>query len=331
MVLSVTGLVSSSPQASSIFLVDGTGWVEPPEQVAEKLRISNPRALPPEAEPSRHDGGEHEPAHRDIGHAVNDLVDSRVRGAAAGPVVEALEDRVVHLPELVLVAGAGRRLRRLAAATVRTAGRGRASRRPQRTGTLGAPGLPRISLQSRASRLALSGLALLLLVGWFLWYATTPEDLPTNDRAVSASGVAGTPLYVGMFSASDDFDRTLRISGVKVHATTSADLDVQPERRAIPVGEQGDLAQPFLVGPPVPQGDRLHIDEFAVAQTLQGKGLGRGMLKTVIDWARAADPTHDRTASRAKPPMLVSFAPAATGMPVAKSSCRFDKQESPWN
>jgi GNAT superfamily N-acetyltransferase len=33
-------------------------------------------------------------------------------------------------------------------------------------------------------------------------------------------------------------------------------------------------------------GDRLHIDEFAVAQTLQGKGIGRGMLATVIDWAR---------------------------------------------
>lgn len=104
----------------------------------------------------------------------------------------------------------------------------RASRRPQRTGTLGAPGLPRISLQSRASRLVLSGLALLLLVGWFLWYATTPEDLPTNDRAVSASGVAGTPLYVGMFTPPDDFERTLRISGVKVHATTSADIEITP-------------------------------------------------------------------------------------------------------
>ncbi len=36
------------------------------------------------------------------------------------------------------------------------------------------------------------------------------------------------PLYVGMFTAPDDFDRTLRISGVKVHATTSADITVTP-------------------------------------------------------------------------------------------------------
>lgn len=34
-------------------------------------------------------------------------------------------------------------------------------------------------------------------------------------------------------------------------------------------------------------GDRLHIDEFAVAQGRQGQGLGRRMLATVIDWARA--------------------------------------------
>lgn len=117
-----------------------------------------------------------------------------------------------------------------APAPARRAGR-RASRPPRRPGTrgtLGAPGLPRISLQSRASRLVLSGVALVLLVGWFVWYATTPEDLPTNEKAISASGVAGTPLYVGMFTPPDDFERTLRISGVKVHATTSADLDITP-------------------------------------------------------------------------------------------------------
>lgn len=35
------------------------------------------------------------------------------------------------------------------------------------------------------------------------------------------------------------------------------------------------------------EGERLHIDEFAVAAGHQGKGLGRRMLTTVIDWARA--------------------------------------------
>jgi len=33
--------------------------------------------------------------------------------------------------------------------------------------------------------------------------------------------------------------------------------------------------------------ERLHIDEFAVAQDRQGRGLGRAMLDTVVAWARA--------------------------------------------
>jgi len=33
--------------------------------------------------------------------------------------------------------------------------------------------------------------------------------------------------------------------------------------------------------------DRLHIDEFAVAQSRQGQGLGRRMLTIAADWARA--------------------------------------------
>jgi GNAT superfamily N-acetyltransferase len=35
------------------------------------------------------------------------------------------------------------------------------------------------------------------------------------------------------------------------------------------------------------EGERLHIDEFAVAQGRQAQGLGRRMLATVADWARA--------------------------------------------
>ena len=34
------------------------------------------------------------------------------------------------------------------------------------------------------------------------------------------------------------------------------------------------------------RGQRLHIDEFDVAQSAQGQGLGRRMLNQVIDWAR---------------------------------------------
>ncbi len=100
--------------------------------------------------------------------------------------------------------------------------------RSRTRGSLGAPRVPRPSFQSKTWRIAMISVAVLMLIGWFAWYATTPEELPTDSKTMSASGVVGTPLYVGMFSAPDDFGRTLRISGVRVHATTSADMDVTP-------------------------------------------------------------------------------------------------------
>jgi hypothetical protein len=107
-----------------------------------------------------------------------------------------------------------------------SAGRRRAEpvRRKQ---ALGAP-RPRISLASRGWRYGLIGTGILLVLGWLAWYAMTPEDLPTSDKVVSASGVAGTPLYVGMFTAPDDLGRTLRVSGVKVKATTNTDITITP-------------------------------------------------------------------------------------------------------
>ncbi|NYI43154.1 hypothetical protein BJ993_000234 [Nocardioides aromaticivorans] len=114
--------------------------------------------------------------------------------------------------------------------SARQPGRRRAEKPSRRlsAGNLGKPPLPRISLQSRFWRFVFAGAGVLLLLGWFTWYATTPDELPTSDKTISAPGVAGTPLYVGMFGAPDGFDRTLRISGVKVHATTSADLTITP-------------------------------------------------------------------------------------------------------
>ncbi len=90
------------------------------------------------------------------------------------------------------------------------------------------PSLPRVSLQSRRGRILIGLAGLALLVGWLVWYAMTPEKLPTSAKTISADGVVDTPLYVGMFAAADDFDRTLHISGVKVHTTTSAELSVTP-------------------------------------------------------------------------------------------------------
>lgn len=102
----------------------------------------------------------------------------------------------------------------------------RKATKPRRA--LSEPRVPRPSFQSRGWRYALATGAALLLVGWFVWYAATPEELPTEARTVSASGAVDTPLYVGMFAPGDGFDRTLRIAGVKVHATTSDELDITP-------------------------------------------------------------------------------------------------------
>lgn len=68
----------------------------------------------------------------------------------------------------------------------------------------------------------------LLVVGWIAWFVLTPADLPTSDDEVSAAGVAGTPVYVGMFTAPGDFERRLHLSGVKVHTEASAELKVTP-------------------------------------------------------------------------------------------------------
>jgi hypothetical protein len=108
-------------------------------------------------------------------------------------------------------------------------GRRRAERPARaRSGALSIPRVPRPSFQSRGWRIGLLAAALALIVTWLGWYATTPEELPVSDKVVNANGVVGTPLYVGMFAASGDFGRTLRISGVKVHATSDVDLEVTP-------------------------------------------------------------------------------------------------------
>jgi hypothetical protein len=67
-----------------------------------------------------------------------------------------------------------------------------------------------------------------VVVGWLVWFLRSPGALPTSDRTVDAAGVVGTPLYVGVFTAPGDFDRTLHVSGVKVHTDSSADMSVTP-------------------------------------------------------------------------------------------------------
>lgn len=135
--------------------------------------------------------------------------------------------------------------------------RGKPARGKQtRDGGLRAPWLPRPSWQSKGWRYSLAAGAVTLLVGWTVWYAATPEGLPVSDRVVKASGVVDTPLYIGMFTAPDDFERTLRIAGVKVHATATDRISVTPVlcRR----GAIGVTTEPFQFCNDIvdPQGER---------------------------------------------------------------------------
>ncbi|MCX6400223.1 MAG: hypothetical protein NTX33_09870 [Propionibacteriales bacterium] len=129
--------------------------------------------------------------------------------------------------------------------------------RPTGLGKLGSPRVPRPSFKSKFWRIGLIALAVLMFLAWFAWYATTPEDLPTDRRTATGSGVVGTPLYIGMFSPPDDFGRTLRIAGVRVHATASAEIKVTPvlcRRGTVGVTTQPEQFCSDLINP---EGERM--------------------------------------------------------------------------
>ncbi len=68
--------------------------------------------------------------------------------------------------------------------------------------------------------------------------------------------------------------------------------DFSPAENWIPQLSEGSLWVADIAGRPEAflaahaEGDRLHIDEFAVALEHQGKGLGRQMMSKVVAWAR---------------------------------------------
>lgn len=90
------------------------------------------------------------------------------------------------------------------------------------------PTLPHPTGRGRTTRVVVLVAVLAVVGAWLVWFLRSPGDLPTDDRIVTASGVVGTPLYVGVFTAPTGFDRTLHVSGVKVHTEASADLTVTP-------------------------------------------------------------------------------------------------------
>lgn len=77
--------------------------------------------------------------------------------------------------------------------------------------------------------LLLSGLSVLAVaVALSVWHATSPRALPTTSELVAASTPIGAPVYVGVFHGGAGFDRTLELSGVKVHTTSNTQVAVTP-------------------------------------------------------------------------------------------------------
>jgi hypothetical protein len=82
--------------------------------------------------------------------------------------------------------------------------------------------------QRGRSRWALLATGVALLVALGVWYVNSPSALPTSNATVNATAVAGQPVYLGVFAATDEFERTLHLSGVKVHTTANTEVEVVP-------------------------------------------------------------------------------------------------------
>jgi hypothetical protein len=83
----------------------------------------------------------------------------------------------------------------------------------------------------RRPRVGLVGWVLLLVVAAAIvaWVSTHPASLPTSTTTVNASTPVGQPVFVGVFTAPADSERTLHVSGVKVFATSTVDgVEIAP-------------------------------------------------------------------------------------------------------
>jgi hypothetical protein len=90
------------------------------------------------------------------------------------------------------------------------------------------PGTLAVSPSRRGWRITTYAVVLAVLVAVVGWVSTHPDELPTSDTTVQAESPVGQPVYVGVFGAPADFDRTLHLSGVRVFATSSADVTIVP-------------------------------------------------------------------------------------------------------
>ena len=84
-----------------------------------------------------------------------------------------------------------------------------------------------IGVRRRAKLVTGLGIAA-LLAAVATWYVNSPADLPTSTSPVQAATTTGRPVYLGMFAGDRGFDRTLHLSGVKVHITANTEVEATP-------------------------------------------------------------------------------------------------------
>ncbi len=94
------------------------------------------------------------------------------------------------------------------------------------TSSLEVPRRRRRAQQSKLWRIVAVVGVVVLVVGWAIWFLRTPDGLPISARTADGTGVVDQDIYVGMFAVGDDFDRTLRISEVKVPVEADGDVEV---------------------------------------------------------------------------------------------------------
>jgi hypothetical protein len=99
-----------------------------------------------------------------------------------------------------------------------------ASLTPQR----GPDGSLAVTPSRRGWRWAAYAGVLVVLVAVVGWVGTHPSQLDTVDRKVVASTPVTEPVYLGVYGTPAHFGRTLHLSGVRVFATSTADVTIVP-------------------------------------------------------------------------------------------------------
>ncbi len=80
-------------------------------------------------------------------------------------------------------------------------------------------------------RLWRRGVVALATVGALLflwWFVTNPSALPTREGHVTAVTPAGKPVFVGVWSTTGDFGRTLQVAGVHLRADATVAVGLEP-------------------------------------------------------------------------------------------------------